>query len=852
MQTDEKPTFQFAVYLINMTTNIRIWKALSLEAGVQSKDIFGKALNLEFGRRSMNIIDKVLQPDSNVGGDCALCFTREMYSVDVSTLGATIRSFNLNESQEEAFLSCIAARECHRKNTVKLIWGPPGTGKTKTVGSLLFALLKRKCRTLTCAPTNVAVLEVTTRLLRLVMESLEYHTYGLGDIVLYGNEEWMKIDAHDDLLDVFLDYRADVLAECFAPLSGWNHQLELIICLLEDPLKLYHEYLELQDKRDGSKDYDENLEEKEKELLGNANPQSNQKKEEIYSQNLKVPNQHAWKRIVAQTLRENKNKVFSKKGNQLKHGKHEDKNLPLQDRKTMELTFTDFLMQEFDSIRKRMTTFVVNMCTHLPTSVISSKVVKKMIESLDWLKHLASLLPSDISNEEFKKKFNSVEVYGNGVSCTEQSKLGTTRKECLKILKSLQGALVLPDLFHDYEIKNFCLRRALLLFCTASSSARLHSEALNRLEMLVVDEATQLKECESLIPLLLPCLRHVVLVGGEKQLPALVKIELSEKAGLGRSLFERLVLLGHRKHLLHVQYRMHPLISLFPNVEFYNKQLLDSESVKERSYKKRFLQGDMFSSYSFINVSYGQDEFDDGFSRKNMVEVAVVTGIVLNLFKESVAMKQRVSVGVISPYKAQVFDIQEKLGKGFIGDADSGFSLSIRSVDGFQGGKKDVIIISRVRCNKMGSLGFLSNPQRTNIALTRARYCLWIVGDGETLINSGSVWERLAIDAKTRGCFHNADANERLAYAITAALVELDQFADVLNMDSLVFSKARWKAPPNSKLGYSLYTHHPGDVDAGPIGSTSLSFSGTISSSTTLSRNDDLSPGLSSSIGKVI
>ncbi|KAJ7960016.1 hypothetical protein O6P43_020514 [Quillaja saponaria] len=69
MQTDEKPTFHFAVYLINMTTEIRIWKALisalSSEAGVQSMDIFGKALNLEFGGRSMNIINKVLQPDSD-------------------------------------------------------------------------------------------------------------------------------------------------------------------------------------------------------------------------------------------------------------------------------------------------------------------------------------------------------------------------------------------------------------------------------------------------------------------------------------------------------------------------------------------------------------------------------------------------------------------------------------------------------------------------------------------------------------------------------------------------------------------------------------------------------------------
>ena len=92
------------------------------------------------------------------------------------------------------------------------------------------------------------------------------------------------------------------------------------------------------------------------------------------------------------------------------------------------------------------------------------------------------------------------------------------------------------------------------------------------------------------------------------------------------------------------------------------------------------------------------------------------------LFTESVAKKQRVSVGVISPYKAQVFAIQEKLEKTYSMAAESDFSVSIRSVDGFQGGEEDVIIISTVRSNEIGSVGFLSNPQRTNVALTRARY----------------------------------------------------------------------------------------------------------------------------------
>ena len=81
----------------------------------------------------------------------------------------------------------MVTRECNHQNTVKLIWGPPGTGKTKTVGVLLFSLLRMKCKTLTCAPTNTTVWEVTQRLLKNVTESLEYDAYGLGDVILFGN-----------------------------------------------------------------------------------------------------------------------------------------------------------------------------------------------------------------------------------------------------------------------------------------------------------------------------------------------------------------------------------------------------------------------------------------------------------------------------------------------------------------------------------------------------------------------------------------------------------------------------------------------------------------------------------------
>ena len=109
--------------------------------------------------------------------------------------------------------------------------------------------------------------------------------------------------------------------------------------------------------------------------------------------------------------------------------------------------------------------------------------------------------------------------------------------------------------------------------------------------------------------------------------------QISKKAEFGRSLFERLVLLGHEKQLLKIQYRMDPSISLFPNNEFYGSMISDGPNVTDKTYKKCFLNGKMYGSYSFINVTDGAESSNEGRSLKNPVEVAVVVEIVSSLFK---------------------------------------------------------------------------------------------------------------------------------------------------------------------------------------------------------------------------
>ncbi|XP_031477020.1 uncharacterized protein LOC116248392 [Nymphaea colorata] len=462
--------------------------------------------------------------------------------------------------------------------------------------------------------------------------------------------------------------------------------------------------------------------------------------------------------------------------------------------------FVDFLRPRFDSIAVTLEDYAVIISTHLPREFISDLEIEYIDLLLKLLSHLRKLMSSmDSRSIELERIFSSPmntdipeisstknslnDVFSEGATCRS---LQVVRIACLDTLQYLKRSFKRSSIG-----RKDLLRCASLVFCTTSSAAFLHSFEINHLSVLVIDEAAQIKECESAIPLQLDGLRHAVLIGDERQLCATVKSKISEECGFGRSLFERLVLLGHSKDLLNVQYRMHPSISIFPNSAFYGKKILDGPNVRCAEYTKFYLPERMYSTYSFINVSEGKEIKDETGSWKNIVEVAVISQIVRRLFEAWVGKKDRLSIGIVSPYTAQVLAIQEKL----IGlyDLHADFVLSVKSIDGYQGGETDVIILSTVRCNAGGSIGFLSNLNRANVALTRARYCLWVIGNESTLISSGSVWKHLVLDAKQRGFFFNAGECKFLAQVIIETKQELDQLDDLLSEDSVLFMHSRWK-----------------------------------------------------------
>ncbi|XP_051219250.1 helicase SEN1 [Lolium perenne] len=646
----------FAAHLLNIVTYIRIWRCLDYTTL----------------RRNQNLIQEMVHYPrvANIPPKHANDFA----SVDSMEIWSELSTMDLNNSQNDAILNCISAMLCSTSSSFSLIWGPPGTGKTKTISVLLWLMRKTKHGILTCAPTNLAVKQIASRFLRLSKEN-SVDTRCLGDVLLFGNKQRMCVD--DDLKEIYLHDRVRKLLVCFAPLTGWRACMSSLYGFLENG---YSQYLQsFADQRE-----DENI------------------------------------------------------------------------------SFLGYTRKRFTAMYPELRRCFKQLLFHVPKSCILEVNYNNIISLLKLLEDF-NTLQRKITRDEMKNVFMYTDAPRKS-SMAKFSKavitLGNTRIKCLELLNMLLTSLKLPITSSKRTIREFCMDNASIIFCTVSSSSKVASN--NKLELLVVDEAAQLKECETLIPLRLPALKHAILIGDEYQLPATVKSKVCEDALFGRSLFARLSSLGHEKHLLNVQYRMHPSISIFPNTRFYGGKLLDAPSVMQKEHHKKYLPGSMFGPYSFFNIEDGWEDVDElSHSRKNMVEVIVIQEILQNLQK-ACSKTTKVTVGVICPYTAQVLAVQENLRKMKFGS----LLVKVNSVDGFQGGEEDIIILSTVRSNSDGVVGFLSNRQRTNVSLTRARHCLWILGNAATLSRSGSIWENLVRNAKERQCFFNAKSDGAISRAI--------------------------------------------------------------------------------------
>lgn len=251
-----------------------------------------------------------------------------------------------------------------------------------------------------------------------------------------------------------------------------------------------------------------------------------------------------------------------------------------------------------------------------------------------------------------------------------------------------------------------------------------------RFDVAVIDEACQSTEPAAWVPLLRA--NKLILAGDHCQLPPTVLSPEASARGLSVSLMERLVRRfgPDASRLLTVQHRMNAAIMGFSNAEFYDGLLVAHEGVA--GHRLCDLPGVAHEPLTeapvqFIDTagaSYDEELEEDTGSRFNTQEAALAAKKVRALLAAGLGAAH---IGVITPYRAQVRLLRERL-------ADVP-GLEIDSVDGFQGREKEAIVVSLVRSNTEGEIGFLQDTRRTNVALTRARRKLLVIGDSATLAN---------------------------------------------------------------------------------------------------------------------
>ena len=279
---------------------------------------------------------------------------------------------------------------------------------------------------------------------------------------------------------------------------------------------------------------------------------------------------------------------------------------------------------------------------------------------------------------------------------------------------------------------------ARVIACTLVGSANRLLEG-QKFGTLFIDEAAQALEAACWIPI---CkVSRVVFAGDHCQLPPTVKSLAALKAGLGKTLMERI---AENKpevlSLLKIQYRMNEEIMRFSSDWFYGNQVESAPEVKYRSILDldipiTWIDTSQFGIPEESGVSFKEQFVGENYGRINKAE-AELTLLALENYLRKIGkgriLEERLDVGIISPYRAQVQYLRRLLKKKeWVRPYRQ--LVSVNTVDGFQGQERDIVLISLVRANDEGQIGFLRDLRRMNVAMTRARMKLIILGDASTM-----------------------------------------------------------------------------------------------------------------------
>lgn len=284
----------------------------------------------------------------------------------------------------------------------------------------------------------------------------------------------------------------------------------------------------------------------------------------------------------------------------------------------------------------------------------------------------------------------------------------------------------------EIAINSDLLGSTRVIACTLAGSANRVLEGMT-FGTLFVDEAAQALEAACWIAIARA--RRVVLAGDHCQLPPTVKSMESLRGGLGVTLMERIATTNpHVVTMLTVQYRMHEAIMRFSSDWFYDGKVQSAPDVRNRGIL------DYDTPITWVDTADEcpdvQEQFvGESFGRINRPEAQLTISTLVDYFNRIGMQRladERIDVGIISPYRAQVQYLRNLVRHSADLKLLSG-NISVNTVDGFQGQERDVVVISLVRANDKGQIGFLRDLRRMNVAITRARMKLIILGNVATL-----------------------------------------------------------------------------------------------------------------------
>lgn len=386
--------------------------------------------------------------------------------------------------------------------------------------------------------------------------------------------------------------------------------------------------------------------------------------------------------------------------------------------------------------------------------------------------------------------------------------------------------------------------------CSESMSSSKYSNSSEHtlFDAVVIDEAAQALEPATLIPLQLLKSKGTkcIMVGDPKQLPATVLSNIASQFLYECSMFERLQKAGHHVVMLTKQYRMHPAICQFPSSHFYENKLLNGDNMSSKSTSFHGTEG--LGPYLFYNVVDGR-EFRSknsgmmSLSNESEVDAAVE---MLKFFKRRYPSEfVGGRIGIVTPYKSQLSLLRSRFSSVF--GSSVAADMEFNTIDGFQGREVDILILSTVRaadpCTapdlKSSSIGFVADIRRMNVALTRARLSLWILGNARTL-QTNRDWAALLKDAKERNLVisikkpytsmfktagrknsvegdsddHSIQLKHRQRVGCTIQLAEQNEGRDKVDFERSGKCVARVAKNSSGTAGYSKASIKTGDVQS--------------------------------------